>query len=347
MKFGIIGAGMIGRYHAQAIREMKGGDLHSVFNIRRAGAEKLATDLGTKAYWDLEAFLADPELEIVTVCTPSGAHLDPVVAALKAGKHVICEKPLEITPERIDLMMATAAESGVTLTAILNRRFHPAMDYFKGAVRSGRFGRITSASCYVKWWRSQEYYDSGAWRGTWELDGGGALMNQSIHTIDGLLYLAGPVKAVTARTSLLAHERIEVEDSAVALVEFESGALGVIEGSTSCWSSTGHAAEIQVCGTSGSAYLADEAFRVWDFADNRPEDDYIHHHLMSKPVTGLGANNPSAINATGHVRNFEEAVSAIRESRPSTVDAAEARKAVAVICAIYESASAGGKRVTL
>lgn len=347
MKFGIIGAGMIRRFHAKAIKEMTGGELHSVFDLRAEGAEKLASEWGVMAYSDIDAFLADPELEIVTIGTPSGAHLDPALAALNAGKHVICEKPLEITPERIDLMMAAAETNGVTLAAVLNRRFHPAMEHFKAAAENGRFGKITSASCYVKWWRSQEYYDSGAWRGTWALDGGGALMNQSIHTIDALLHIAGPIKAVIGRTDLIAHERIEVEDAAVALVEFESGALGVIEGSTAAWSSTGHPAEVQVCGTKGSVFLADESFKIWDFADATAEDDFVRANLMTTSAKGLGANDPSAINVDGHIRNFEETVNAIHEGRIPTVNAGEARKAVAVICAIYQSAREGGKRITL
>ncbi|BCU78484.1 Gfo/Idh/MocA family oxidoreductase [Luteolibacter sp. LG18] len=347
MKFGIIGAGMIGRFHATAIQQMTGGELHSVFDLRAEGAEKLASEFGAKPYSDIDAFLADPELEIVTIGTPSGAHLDPALASLNAGKHVICEKPLEVTPERIDLMMAAAEKNGVTLAAVLNRRFHPALEHFKAAAEAGRFGKITSASCYVKWWRSQEYYDSAGWRGTWALDGGGALMNQSIHTIDTLIHVAGPIKAVTARAELIAHERIEVEDAAVALVEFESGALGVIEGSTACWSSTGHPAEVQVCGTKGSVFLADESFKIWDFADATAEDDFVRANLMTTSAAGLGANDPSAINVTGHIRNFEETVNAIQEGRVPTVSAAEARKAVAVICAIYQSAREGGKRVTL
>lgn len=347
MKFGIIGAGMIGRFHAKAIQEMQGGELHSVFDLRAEGAQKLADEFGVKAYSDIQEFLADPELEIVTIGTPSGAHLDPALAALNAGKHVICEKPLEVTPERIDLMIAAAETNGCTLAAVLNRRFHPAMEHFKDAAETGRFGKITSASCYVKWWRTQEYYDSGAWRGTWALDGGGALMNQSIHTIDALLHIAGPVKAVTARTGLIAHERIEVEDIAVALLEFESGAFGVVEGTTAAWSSTGHPAEVQVCGTQGSVFLSDESFKIWDFTETVPADAFVKENLMTGSDKGLGANDPSAINVTGHIRNFEEVVNSIHEGRVPVVNALEARKAVALICAIYESARQDGKRVTL
>ncbi len=288
MKFGIIGTGAIGRLHAQAIRAMDGGTLHSVFNHR---AESIP-DFGVKAHSNLAFFLADPELEIVTIATPSGAHFDPALAALRAGKHVICEKPLEITTARIDELIEAAAASGKTLAAILNRRFNPAMAAFKSACDAGRLGRIVSASCYVKWFRDQAYYDSAAWRGTWALDGGGALMNQGIHSIDALLHLAGPVRSVRADAACLAHERIEVEDSAVALLEFESGARGVIEGSTCSWSRSGHPARVQICGTEGSVFLADETFEVWDFKNELPNDFQIRESLIRGGQAGLGANDP-------------------------------------------------------
>ncbi len=347
MKFGIIGAGMIGHFHAKAIQAMAGSTLHSVFDLRGEAAEKIAAEYGAKAYSNFEDFLADPELEIVTIGTPSGAHRDPAIASLQSGKHVICEKPLEVTTERIDDMIAAATTAGKTLAAVLNRRFQPAISAMKKASMDGRFGQITSASAYVKWFRTQAYYDSGAWRGTWALDGGGALMNQGVHTVDQLLHVAGPVVAVTASTALLAHERIEVEDACVAILEFANGARGVLEASTCCWSSTGHPAEVQVCGTQGSAFLADESLRVWDFAEPQDHDAEIRDTLMVGAARGLGANDPSAINFEGHRRNFQEVVDSIHENRPCAVDATEARKAVAVINAVYRSAREGGTRITL
>jgi len=347
MKFGIIGAGMIGRFHAKAITDMTGGTLHSVFDLNLERAEALAADFGAKAYSDMNAFLADENLDIVTVGTPSGAHLDPTLAALNAGKHAIVEKPLEVTTERIDQLMDAAQKSGKTLAAVLNRRFHPGMDAFKKASTEGRFGTLASASAYIKWYRDQAYYDSAGWRGTWALDGGGALMNQSIHTVDALLYLAGPVKRVTANTALLAHERIEVEDHCVALLEFENGARGVIEASTCTWSKDGHPARVQLSGTEGSVFLADEAFESWDFQNEKPEDEEIRSSLMKGQEAGLGANDPSAINTYQHQRNFEEVVTAIHEGREPTTSANESRKAVELIQAIYESAKNDGAWVTL
>lgn len=345
MKFGIIGTGSISNIHAQAITAMDGSSLHTVFNHNPDSARKFAGIYGVKAVSDFDEFLADPELEIVTIATPSGAHFDPVIAALKAGKHVICEKPLEITTARIDKMMSVAAVQGKVLAAILNRRFNPAMDAIKQACDQERFGRLTSASCYFKWFREQAYYDSAAWRGTWTLDGGGALMNQGIHSVDALLYLAGPVKSVQANTACLAHERIEVEDSVVALLEFANGARGVIEGSTCCWSSSGHPARVQLCGTEGSAFLADETLEVWDFKNSQSDDAEVRSNLMRGNQTGLGANDPKAIHSLQHQRNFEEVVNAILAGSDPQTSAAESRKAVALIEAIYQSAATNGSKI--
>ena len=347
MQFGIIGTGMIGGFHAKAIEAMQGSELGGVADRVVERAKQFAEDNATKAYESVDAMLADPAIDIVTIGTPSGAHYDPAMAALEAGKHVIIEKPLEITTERIDEMMATAKAKGLTIAAVLNRRFHPGMDAFKNAADSGRFGRLTSASAYVKWYRDQAYYDSAGWRGTWALDGGGALMNQSIHTIDALLYLAGPVKSVQANTACLAHTDIEVEDIAVAILEFESGARGVIEGSTCSWSKEGHPARVQLAGTEGSVFLADESFEIWDFMQEKPEDETFRARFMKGAEAGLGANDPTAINFYQHQRNFEEVVTAIQENREPSTSASEARKSVELIQAIYESAKNQGARITL
>ena len=347
MRFGIIGSGMIARLHARAISSIPGCSLRAVCNHRIEGARRLAAEFGAEAHDSLEDFLADPELEIITVCTPSGAHFDPARAALSAGKHVICEKPLEVTTGRIDTLAAMAGARGKTLSSVLNRRFHPAMEYFKRAVDQGRFGRITSASCQVKWFRDQAYYDSADWRGTQALDGGGALMNQAIHTIDALLHLAGPAEFVQADIACLAHRDIEVEDIGVAIIGFKNGARGVIEGATCTWSAAGHPARVQICGTDGSVFMADESFEVWDFRDERPEDAEVRASLMKGANPGLGANNPASIGFEQHRRNFEEIISSIREGREPATSAREARVAVEVIQAIYHSAAHGGMRVIL
>ncbi|MCH6255056.1 Gfo/Idh/MocA family oxidoreductase [Puniceicoccaceae bacterium K14] len=347
MKFGIIGTGTIADIHAHAIKAIAGCEIVGVFSRSKEKANTFAEEHGTVAYDSLNELLGIDNLDIVTVATPSGAHLDPTLAAIEAGKHVLVEKPLEITTERIDQMIVAAKEKGVLLAAILNRRFHPAMAHFKEATNAGRFGKLTSASMYMKWYRDQNYYDSGAWRGTWKLDGGGAIMNQGIHSIDALLHLAGPVKSLQANTACLAHDGIEVEDIAVIILEFVSGARGVIEASTCTWSKDGHPARIQLSGTDGSAFLADESFEVWEFANETSKDGEIREQYGKKNGKALGANDPKAINFSQHQRNFEEAIAAIKEKREPNPSATEARRSVELIQAIYKSTSNDGAKIFL
>ena len=344
--FGIIGLGMIAEFHARAVAAMADAKLVACYSRDQSKANAFVGEHGGIGYSDLEAFLADERLDVVTICTPSGAHLDPVLACARAGKHVLCEKPLEVTTERVDQMIEACERAGVMLAGIFPRRFNPATQLLKGAVAAGRFGRINFADAYVKWWRTQGYYDSGAWRGTWALDGGGALMNQSIHTIDLLLHVMGDVKSVRAETRLVAHEGIEVEDTAVAMLEFETGALGVIQGTTGSWSEQGHPAEVQISGSTGSAFLSDDRFRVWEFAEETAEDNRIRKELgMGADSGGAGASDPSSIDFSWHQRNFEDAVAALRERRAPQVSGHEARRAVALIRAIYQSAQSGGEKV--
>ncbi|MGI9476330.1 MAG: Gfo/Idh/MocA family protein [Hyphomicrobiaceae bacterium] len=348
MRFGIIGAGMIAGFHARAIAAMAGAELVAVYARRAEAATELTGQFGGTAYDDLDAFLAHDGLEVVTICTPSGAHLEPAIAAARAGKHIICEKPLEVTTERIDRMIAACRDAGVCLAGIFPRRFNPATDHFREAVAAGRFGRIALADAIIKWWRPQSYYDNGAWRGTWALDGGGALMNQSIHTVDLLLHIMGDVESVRAQTRLIAHEGIEVEDTATAMLTFKNGALGTVQGSTACWSAAGHPAEIQVCGEHGSVFMSDDRFKVWEFARESGADRRIRDSFgLDANAAGAGAADPSAIDFSWHQRNFEDVVEAIRAGRAPTIDGTEARRAVALIEAIYQSAKADGGRVDL
>lgn len=346
IRFGITGPGMIAEFHAQAIAAILNAELVAVHGRDAAKVASFAKRHGGTAYTDYDSFLAHSPLDVVTVCTPSGHHLEPVEAAARAGKHIICEKPLEVTLPRIDRMIDECDRAGVMLAGIFPRRFNPSTHLLREAVRDGRFGRIAMADAYVKWWRSQDYYDSGAWRGTWALDGGGALMNQSIHTVDLLLHIAGDVRQVRARTALIAHSGIEVEDTAVAMLEYVNGALGVIQGSTACWSENGHPAEIQICGDGGSVFMADDKFRAWEFRDARPEDaDIREAYGLATAAAGAGAADPKAIDFTWHQRNFEDAIAALDAGRTPSVDGREARRAVALIRAIYDSAAAGGAEV--
>ena len=217
--FGIVGCGMIANFHALAVGDIRGAKITACFDAFPAAAQRFAAaNPGVTAYDSLDDMLADPSVDIVTICTPSGAHRDPAVAAANAGKHVVVEKPLEITLKRCDAIIDACRKNRVKLTTIFPSRYHGVTQALKSAIDSGRFGKLTLGDSYVKWWRTQEYYDSGGWRGTWDLDGGGAYMNQAIHSVDLIAYLMGNVSQVTALTDTLAHKRIEVEDVGVAAV---------------------------------------------------------------------------------------------------------------------------------
>ncbi len=338
MGFGIIGCGMIANFHAKAIREA-GGELIGCFDQVPAAAERLAKEYGCQAYSTLEAFLADDRIEIATVGTPSGAHLEPAVAAARAGKHIIVEKPLEVTPERCDQIIRAAEESGVVLSTVLPSRFHPSSIQLKKAVEEGRFGTLSLGDAIVKWYRTQEYYDSGAWRGTWKLDGGGALMNQAIHSVDLLAWLMGPVEEVSALTGLIAHERIEVEDVAVAALRFKNGAFGTLEATTAAW--PGYLKRIEIHGSEGSAVIEEEDIVKWDFKNAASVDDEIRASMAGRLSGGGGAGDPAAIGHHAHAKQFKDVLGAIAEGRKPLIDGYEGRRSVEIITSVYRSAQTG------
>ncbi len=337
--FGIVGCGMIARFHAKAIADIRGARLVACCDAVTAAAERLAKQTGCAAYDSVKKMLADPAVDVVTIGTPSGAHMEPAIAAARAGKHVIVEKPLEITLRRCDRIIAECDKAGVVLSAVLPSRFHDSSVEIKRAVDTGRFGKLTVGDAVVKWYRTQEYYDSGAWRGTWELDGGGALMNQAIHNVDLLTWMMGPVAEIRARTALLAHKRIAVEDVAMATLEFENGALGIIEASTAIY--PGYLKRLDIHGSAGSAVMEEEDIVKWDFAKKNRRDKAIHEKMSKQVSGGGGAADPSAIGHHGHTRQFKEVLSAIRKGTSSTVDGREGRRSVEIILAIYKAAETG------
>ena len=337
--FGIIGCGMISRFHARAIGDVPGAKLAACFDSVPAAADRLAAETGCRAYHDLDRLLADPAVEVVTIGTPSGAHLEPAVAAARAGRHVVVEKPLEITLRRCDAIIEACRKAGVVLSTVFPSRFHQTSVELKRAVDQGRFGRLTVGDAYVKWYRTQQYYDSGAWRGTWDLDGGGALMNQAIHSVDLLIWLMGPVAAVQAQTALVAHQRIAVEDVAVAALRFANGALGVIEASTAIY--PGYLKRIEIHGSTGSAVMEEEDFVKWDFAKKKPRDESVRQRMAQRHSGGGGAADPAAIGHHGHARQFRDVLRAIRKGGAPLIDGPEGRRSVEIILAIYKSAEAG------
>ncbi len=342
--FGIVGCGMIARFHARAIAEVRGARLVGCYNRSAEGAEALAHEFHCSAYLSLPALLADPHVQVVCVTTPSGAHAEPAIAAARAGKHVIVEKPLEISLRRCDAIIAACRENRVLLSAIFQSRFQPAAQRLKRAIEAGRFGRLTLADAAVKWYRTQAYYDQGAWRGTWKLDGGGALMNQAIHSVDLLVWLAGDVAELSAHTATLAHQRIEVEDCAAAALRFQNGALGAIVASTAAY--PGSLKRIAVHGSHGSAVLEEDRLVQWEFAKPLAVDRAVQAELSQPSASGGGAADPQAISHAGHAAQIREMVQAIRNGAALSIDGAEARRSVEVILAAYRSARTG-RRVQL
>ena len=337
-KFGIIGCGMIAKFHARAIQDA-GGELVACYDHIPQAAENIAKEFGATAYHSLDGLLTDSKVEIVTIGTPSGAHCEPAVAAARAGKHVIVEKPLEITLRRCDAIIDACDKAGVTLSTIFPSRFHDSSIKIKNAITANRFGRLTLGDAIVKWYRTQGYYDSGAWRGTWELDGGGALMNQAIHSVDLLTWLMGPIVEVRAQSALLAHERIAVEDTAVATVQFANGALGVIEATTAAY--PGYLKRIEIHGAAGSAVLEEEDIIKWDFAESIPDDAAIREAMTNRLSGGGGAADPAAIGHHGHARQFADVLNAIQAGRQPLIDGPEGRRSVEIILAIYKAAETG------
>jgi UDP-N-acetyl-2-amino-2-deoxyglucuronate dehydrogenase len=343
--FGVVGAGMIGHYHAEAIKGLPNARLAAVCDQVPAAAEKLASQCGCEAESSVEKLLCRDDVEVVTVATPSGLHGEVAIAAARHGKHCIVEKPIEITLPKIDAVLEAHDKAGTTVGGIFNMRYEATARLFKKAVEAGRFGRLTFGMAYGPWWREQSYYDNGGWRGTWALDGGGALMNQGIHTIDMLQWLMGPVKAVTAFTRTLAHERIEVEDTGAAAIEFANGAVGTIACTTSMW--PGHFRIVEIAGDRGTVAMADNKFFFWQFADETPEDAEIREKYLKFPGVSVGAANPSAgMTAEAHRANFADFLAAVDEKKAPPISGREARRAVEIILAVYES-SRTGKAVSL
>src|SRR4051812_42521714 len=254
----LVGAGVIGTHHGLVLSQLADRlELTAVVDVAIDRAEKLAAERGGRPFASLQEALAAVDVDIVVVCVPTGRHGDVSIAALDAGKHVIVEKPAETTVPRVDEIIKAQQKAQQKdrplVTVISQHRFDPATETTLAAIQRGELGRLTSGIASIDWWRGQSYYDSGDWRGTWELDGGGSLMNQGVHTVDLLLAAMGPAVEVFAYTGALAHERIEVEDVAVGVVRFASGALGVLHATTAAY--PGLSARLQVHGDKGSVII--------------------------------------------------------------------------------------------
>src|SRR4051794_12934153 len=335
---GLIGAGNISDTHARAVRAIPGAEIAAVFAPTRAHAEQFTARHGGVACDSLEQLLAQRPLEMVVIGTPSGLHADHGIAAATRGLHVLIEKPIEVTTDRADALIVAAQKAGVTLGVIFQDRLKPDVQRLKALVTAGRLGTPILANARVKWFRPPSYYEGSRWRGTRALDGGGALMNQGVHTVDLLLWLFGPVRRVSASTIAGLHA-IEVEDTAVAILEFANGALGTVEAATSAY--PGYSRQLELTGANGTVKLDGDELAAIDLRDAREDE-------RPTPRAPVAASAASAVvaDASAHTRVIEDFISAVARGGPPACDGPGGRVSTAVIEAIYQSARTG-RRVDL
>jgi len=353
LRFAIVGCGVIGPTHARALAALPGeAALVACCDAVPERAAKFSAEFGCAAV-SFEAILADPTIDAVSVCVPSGLHAQFGVAALRAGKHVIVEKPMDISRAACDSFIAAQRETGKKLAVISQHRFDLASILIKATLEKGELGTIVLADARVPWFRTQDYYDSGDWRGTWKLDGGGALMNQGVHTADLLRWLCGPAETVYAQARTGAHERIEVEDAIVATVTFASGAIATLMATTAAY--PGFPVRLAVHGTKGSAVM--EGDRLHTLAiEGQPTlgGEAANAHALqvasggtraanatvSESVSG-GASDPAAIWGDAHRLQLADFIRCCHTGETPVVDGMEGRNAVDLVLAVYESARTG------
>jgi UDP-N-acetyl-2-amino-2-deoxyglucuronate dehydrogenase len=332
VKVGILGAGNISDTHARAALGVAGVEIAAVCGTNREKAERMAAKYGGTAYDDLNRFLDHRPLDIVAIGTPSGVHAEQAVAAIDRKLHVLSEKPLDVTTAKVDSVINAADRAGVQVGVFFQDRLKPDIAAMKQLIVSGQLGKPIFIGGHVRWYRPPEYYATSKWRGSWALDGGGALMNQAIHTVDVMQWLFGPVARVAGRTGTLLHA-IKTEDTAGAVLEFENGALGIIEATTSSY--PGYARRIDVSGSEGTLILDSDKLAAVDLRGTEPSK------AAAAEPPPENAASATVSDAVPHQRIFEDFIRAITTSGTPACDAREARPSVAIIEAIYRSAKSG------
>ena len=332
--FSIIGCGGIANFHAKAVLGIEKAQLIGVYDYSFEFAQKFAEKYNCKAFRTVEELLSNEQTDVVNICTPSGLHAEYAIAAAKAKKHVVIEKPMAITDEQLNEVIKTVNENSVKVAVITQLRFTPAIVKLKKAIEQGKLGKILLADYRMKYYRSPEYYAQGGWRGTWKMDGGGALMNQGIHGIDLIQYLLGGIKSVYADCKTLARD-IEVEDTANILVEYDCGAMGVIQGTT--LAEPGYPRSIEISGTNGTVIIKEDIIECWDIKGEEGAE-------VTKEESSVSAGtNPMAISEEYHKLQLEDLINSIVTGKTPLVDQNEGRKPVDVILAAYESSRTGKK----
>jgi UDP-N-acetyl-2-amino-2-deoxyglucuronate dehydrogenase len=337
--FAIVGTGLISTTHFEQISAIEGAKVVAVYSRKEEKAKSLAEKAGADWYTDYQEMLKRKEIDIVSIITPSGTHADMAIEAARAGKHVIVEKPMDISLEKAQQMIDVCRENHVKLSIISQHRFDPPAVKIKDDIDSGRFGKMVLGQAAVNWYRPQSYFDDSKWRGTKEMDGGGVLINQAIHTIDLFQYFMGEVESVFAHTAILAHERIEVEDVAVATVKFKNGGLGTIVATTAAY--PGLSARLELIGTTGTAVIENDQLMKHYLRNPNNESEAVNLAVHHGGEHNHASVNPAALDGASHRLQFIDMINAIQEDREPLVNGEEGLKPLKIILAIYESARTG------
>ena len=336
--YAVLGLG-IGMAHADAAYHSENADLVAVCDIDhnrlRRAVRKYA---GVTAYESFKDLLQDDRVDVISICLPSAMHADFAVRAMEAGKHVLVEKPLDITPDRARLIEEARIRTGRICGVVHQNRFNVDMYPIREALESGRLGQLILGTFAVKWYRDQAYYDNGGWRGTWEMDGGGSLMNQAVHTVDLMQWLMGDVESVTSHMGIYNHD-IKTEDTTASLIKFKSGAVATFVSTTCAY--PGISTEIMLYGTGGTVEADADCLKTWKMKDAEDEDAEEAAMLARYGGGNLTALPEDAAGLFGHDHVVEDMILAVRDGRPPEVTPADALKAVEIVCAVYESARTG------
>jgi len=333
VKLGILGAGNISETHARAAAALEHVDIVAVHGTNAQRVERLATTYHARPYADLDAFLAHQPMDLVAIGSPSGLHAEQGIRAAARGLHVLTEKPIDVSVRRADDLIDACDRASVKLGVFFQDRSQPDIVRLHDAVHGGRVGRPLLVSARVKWYRPPEYYSQSRWRGTWSLDGGGALMNQGIHSVDLLQWVFGPVSRVIARTQTSLH-KIEVEDTAVALLEFANGAVGTLEATTAAY--PGYKRRVEFTGTEGTLVLEHDRLVAADL--HQPADDLVASGALDQ---NQSASSPVVSDVRGHQRVLQDFIDALQSGRQPTCSGREGRRSVVLVEAIYKSQRSG------
>jgi UDP-N-acetyl-2-amino-2-deoxyglucuronate dehydrogenase len=334
--FGIIGTGAIAGLHAAAIHACEDAELLAVCSSSEERAAEAAKKFGVPADYKWDEFLDRKDIEIVAICTHSGNHLEPAIAAAKAGKHILLEKPIEVSVERADELIAACKSAGVKLGVIFQNRLKPGYLQLKEAVEKGLLGKLLMGTAAINWYRDPSYYSSSSWKGTISGDGGAALINQGVHTIDLLLDIMGEVDAVFGQVRTMVHD-IEGEDVGAALINFKSGAIGTITGGTALY--PGNPERLEIYGERGNVILEAGKIVAWNVQGSTGE-------MPASEIGGSGASDPMAIDYRLHLGQVQDMVDAVRENREPLVTGQDAKQSLALILGIYQS-SLEGRQIML